>query len=96
MGTRILQDSERPHTVRCQKQHVGYLQLLGMENDGAGVFTHIQQDANDPGEVKGGQVGVDGQIIVDGEDGFRESHLIPGEPLTIAGDRRVLVLAFIW
>lgn len=70
--------------------------MLGMENDGAGVFLHIQLDTNDTGEVEGGEVGVKGQVIVEGEDGFGKPHAIPGERLAIGGYKGILDLAFIW
>lgn len=57
-----------------------------MENDGAGVFVHIQLDTDDACEVKGGEVWVDGQVVVDGGDGCGESHAVPGEWLTVGGD----------
>lgn len=55
------------------------MQMLGVENDGVGVFVHVQLDTNNASEVQGGQIGVDGQVIVDGGDGFREPHAAPGE-----------------
>lgn len=96
MGTRILQHLQRPAAFRCEEQHIGYLQLLGVENDGAGVFVHVQLDANDSGEVEGGQVGVDGQVIVGGGDSFGESHAVPGEGLAVGGYGGILGLALVW
>lgn len=96
MERRILQNTERPHTFRCEEQHVGYLQLLCMENNGAGVLVHVQLDTSNAGEVEGGQVGVDGQVIVERGNSFRKSHAVPGEWLTIGGYGDILDFALIW
>lgn len=88
--TRILQYLQRPHALGRQEQHAGHLHLLGMENDGAGVLVHVQEDASDAGEVEGGQVGVDGQVIVEGGDGLGEPHAVPGERPAVGGYGSVL------
>lgn len=93
---RVLQNLEGPHAFRCQEQHVGHLHLLGVENNGVGVFPHVQLDASHAGEVEGGQVGVDGQVVVEGEDGFGESHAVPWEWLAIGGYGDTLGLALVW
>lgn len=96
METGILQHLERPHTLRSKEQHIGYLHLLGMENNDAGVFMHVQLDTNNASEVEGSQVGVDGQIIVEGGDGFRKSHAVPGEWLAVGGYGDILGLTMAW
>lgn len=92
----VLQNPEGPRAFRCEEQHAGYLHLLGVENDGAGVFVHIQQDTSDAGEVEGGQVGVDGQVVVEGGDGFRKPHAVPGEWVAIGGYGGIFGLALVW
>lgn len=95
METRILQHLKRPHTFRCQEEHIGYLHLLGVENDGAGVFVHVQLDANNTSEVEGGQIGVYGQVIMEGGDGFGKPHAVPRKGLSIGGYGDAFGLALI-
>lgn len=91
---RIFQNLEGPHAFWCEEQHIGYLHLLGMENDAAGVFVHVQLNTDDASEVKGCQVGMDAQVIVKGGHSFRESHVVPREWLTTGGYGNFLML--IW
>lgn len=95
METRVLQHPEGPDALRGQEHYVGDEHLLCMENNNAGVFLHIQTDTNHPCEVQGGEVWVDGQVIVQGADGCGKSHTVPREGLTIGGHRGVFGLALI-
>lgn len=93
---RVLQHPQGPDAVGGEQVRVGNLHVLGVENDGAGVFVHVQQNADDAREVQGGQVGVDAQVIVDGGHRFGKSHAIPGERLTVGGHGELLGLAVAW
>lgn len=95
METGILQHPEGPHTFRCQEERAGYLHLLGVENDGAGVFVHIQLDTDNAGEIEGGQIGVYGEVIMEGGDGFGKTHAVPGERLAIGGYGEIFGLGLI-
>lgn len=92
----ILQHPERPRAFRCQEQRTGHLHLLGVEDDGAGVFVHVQLDANDAGEVERGQIGVYAEVIVERGDGFGKPHAVPRERLTIGGYGGIFCLGLIW
>lgn len=96
MEARILQHLKALNAFRCQEEHIGYLHLLGMENDSVGVFMHIKLNTNNASEVQGGQIGVYGQVIVEWSDGCGKSHAVPGEGLTIGGNREVFGLGLIW
>lgn len=93
---RILQNPEWPHTLRSQEQRLGDLHLLGVENDEAGVSVHLQLDPDHSPEVKGGQVGVYGQVIVEGGQRFGKPHVVPGERLATGGCQPFLLLSWVW
>lgn len=95
MEERILQDPEGPHAFGSQEQRLGDLHLLGVENDEASVFVHLQLDTDDSREVERGQVGVYAQVVVEGGHRFGKSHVVPGKRLAAAGQQHFLVLFWV-
>lgn len=93
---RILQNLEGPCTFRSQEQRLRDLHLLGVENDEARVSVHLQLDADNSREVEGGQVGVYGQVIVEGGHCFGKSHVVPRKRLATGGYGHFLVLSWVW
>lgn len=69
METRVLQNPEGPDALRGQEHHVGYVHFFGMDNNCACVFFNIQTNSNHTSEVQGGEVWVNGQVIVQRADG---------------------------
>lgn len=96
MGGRILQNLEWPEAIGGQQVCAGDLHVLCVEHHRAGVFMHVEQNADDAREVQRGQVGVKAQVIVDGVHRLGEPHAAPGERLAIGGPGDVLDLAVVW
>lgn len=96
VGGRILQDPERPDALGGQQVRAGDLHVLCVEDHGAGVLVHVEQNADDAREVQRGQVGVEAQVIVDGGHRLGESHASPGEGLAVGGPGDVFDLAMVW
>lgn len=96
VGGRILQNPEWPDTVGGQQVRAGDLHVLRVEDHGAGVLVHIEQNADGASEVQRGQVGVEAQVIVDGGHRLGEPHATPGKGLAVGSPGEVLGLAMVW